>query len=387
MAIAVAAVIGTRPDAIKMAPIVDLLRRDRERFHVEVIATAQHREMLDQVLSLFDIRLDHDLDIMRPGQSLGEITTRALAGLEAAIADTRPDLVLAAGDTTTVFCAALAAFYARAAFGHVEAGLRTGDKYRPYPEEINRKLASALADLHFAPTRGARQNLLAEGVAPAAIFVTGNSVIDALQSVAGKAEPADEPTLRWLDAEGGRLVLMTAHRRENWGEPLREICRAVRELVERFADVRVVYAVHRNPLVGEVADAELGATGQVRLIEPPDYGAFVALMKRAHLILTDSGGIQEEAPSLSVPVLVLRDVTERPEGVAAGALQVVGTDRKAIVAAASRLLTDPAAHAAMARAVNPYGDGRAAERIRQAILHHFGELETRPLDFGDDTDG
>jgi UDP-N-acetylglucosamine 2-epimerase (non-hydrolysing) len=343
--------------------------------------------MLDQVLSLFEITPDRDLDIMHPGQTLSEITTRALNGLESAFADSRPDLVLAEGDTTTVFCAALAAFYARTSFGHVEAGLRTRDKYRPYPEEMNRRLAGALADLHFAPTKTARDNLLAESVAPERIFVTGNTVIDALQSVAARPEPRDEPTLAWLDSEAGRLVLMTAHRRENWGDPLREICRAARDLIERFGDVRVVYAVHPNPMVREVAESELGGLDRARLIEPPDYRTFVALMKRSHLILTDSGGIQEEAPSLGVPLLVLREVTERPEAVAAGAVEVAGTSREPIVRSASRLLEDADRHAEMARAVNPYGDGRAAERVRQAILHHFGESETRPPDFGGDSDG
>lgn len=369
-----------------MAPVIETLRRDREHFNVTVVATAQHREMLDQVLSLFDIVPDHDLDIMQPEQSLSEITTRGLKGLEGVIADHQPHLLLAEGDTTTVFCAALAAFYARTAFGHVEAGLRTHDKYRPYPEEMNRRLVAALADLHFAPTSGARGNLLAESVPPERVFVTGNTVIDALQWMSAQPEPTGEPTLNWLGSEGGRLLLVTAHRRENWGQPLREICRAARDLVERFADVRLVYAVHRNPVVREVAEAELGAVARARVIDPPDYRTFVALMKRAYLILTDSGGIQEEAPSLGVPVLVLREVTERLEGVAAGAVEVVGTAREAIFRGASRLLEDPSRHAEMARAVNPYGDGRAAERVRQAILYHFGELETRPPDFGGDSD-
>ena len=382
----VAAVIGTRPEAVKMAPVIETLRSDREHFQVTVIATAQHREMLDQVLSLFDIKPDHDLDLMRPEQSLGEITTRGLRGLEEIIADRRPHLVLAEGDTTTVLCAALAAFYARTAFGHVEAGLRTRDKYRPYPEEMNRRLAATLADLHFAPTSSARDNLLAESVSPEGIFVTGNTVIDALRWTNEQPGPTGDPTLNWIDSEGGRMVLVTAHRRENWGEPLCQICRAARDLVDRFADVRLVYASHRNPLVREVAEAELGGVGRVRVIDPPDYRTFVSLMKRAYIILTDSGGIQEEAPSLGVPVLVLREVTERPEAVAAGAVEVVGTAREAIFRGASRLLENGSRHAEMSRAINPYGDGRAAERIRKAILYHFGELERRPPDFGGDSD-
>jgi UDP-N-acetylglucosamine 2-epimerase (non-hydrolysing) len=369
MTIPVLAVMGTRPEAVKMAPVVRALQAN-PAFDAKVALTAQHREMLDQVLRQFEITGDVDLDIMRPGQTLGQITIRALEGLERAIADLQPRVVLAQGDTTTVFAAALAAFYAKIPFGHIEAGLRTGNKYSPYPEEMNRRLAGVLTDLHFAPTPMARENLLAENVPADTIFVTGNTVIDALLFAAKpRPLPAD---LAWIDAIDGPLILVTAHRRENWGTPLQQACLGMRDLLAAVPNAHLVYAVHRNPVVRETAQAVLGAEPRAHLIEPPDYFDFVQVMTRARLILTDSGGIQEEAPSLGVPVLVLRDTTERPEAVQAGMAKLIGPDRARIVDEGTRLLTDPQAHAAMARAANPYGDGTAAERIAEILQEKYG---------------
>ncbi|HEY3283600.1 MAG TPA: UDP-N-acetylglucosamine 2-epimerase (non-hydrolyzing) [Armatimonadota bacterium] len=358
------AVFGTRPEAVKMAPVVKELRRHPDRLQVQVAVTAQHREMLDQVCRVFDIKPDFDLDIMQVGQTLTQVTTRALEGLDKLFSREKPDMILVQGDTVTVFAGALAAFYNKVAVGHVEAGLRTGNRYDPFPEEMMRRLAGATASLHFAPTDLARDNLLKENVAPGSVFVTGNTVIDSLLEVAAKA-PGPDPS-------APREVLVTAHRRENWGEPLRRICLALRDLVEQVPDLRVVYALHRNPLVREIAYEVLGSSDRVELIEPPDYAPFVARMKRSTLIITDSGGIQEEAPSLGKPVLVVRETTERPEGVTAGTLKLVGTDRERIVSEALRLLTDPEAYAQMAQARNPYGDGKASERIAQILLNHFG---------------
>jgi UDP-N-acetylglucosamine 2-epimerase (non-hydrolysing) len=369
MAIKVLSVVGTRPEAVKMAPVIRALGAD-DAFTSVVAVTAQHREMMDQVLRQFGVQADIDLDIMRPRQTLTEITTRALEGLVRVYEEVQPDVVLAQGDTTTVFAAALAAFYARLPFAHVEAGLRTENKYSPYPEEMNRRLAGVLTDLHFSPTPAAAENLRRENVPDARIFVTGNTVIDALLWAAEHGKPSAE--LAWVEALSGPLVLVTAHRRENWGAPLREACLGMRDLLERVPDATLVYAVHRNPVVRETAQEVLGDHPRVHLIEPPDYFDFVQLMKRARLILTDSGGIQEEAPSLGVPVLVLRDTTERPEAVAAGVAKLIGPVRHVIADEGARLLTDPAAHAAMARAANPYGDGRAVGRIVQALKGHFG---------------
>ncbi|HEX2947970.1 MAG TPA: UDP-N-acetylglucosamine 2-epimerase (non-hydrolyzing) [Armatimonadota bacterium] len=371
-------VFGTRPEAVKMAPVVRALQQE-SAFNVKVVVTAQHREMLDQVMRQFHITSDVDLDIMQPRQTLTQITTRALGGLESVYADLHPDLVLAQGDTTTVFAAALAAFYARVPFGHIEAGLRTGDKYSPYPEEMNRRLAGVLTDLHFAPTPESRQNLLAEQVPADRIFVTGNTVIDALLWAAEASTIS--PELAWVDHLPGPMVLVTAHRRENWGDPLRHACQGMYQLLEQVPDATLVYAVHRNPVVRETAQAVLGNHPRVRLIEPPDYFDFVQLMKRARLILTDSGGIQEEAPSLGVPVLVLRESTERPEAVTAGVARLLGTDQEKIVSQGVQLLTDPIAHAEMAHAANPYGDGRATARIVDIIKAHFGLLPNYPEDF------
>lgn len=370
------AVVGTRPDAVKMAPVVKLLQEDPD-FRPILVATAQHREMLDQVLRLFGLRPDVDLDVMRPRQTLTEVTSRTLEGLDRVLSQTRPALVLVQGDAAPCFCGALAAYHHRIPVGHVEAGLRTGDKYRPFPEELYRRMTAALADLHFAPTPWARDNLLREGVDPATIFVTGNTVIDALHAVAPQVRPDGLPE---LDPHR-RLVLVTAHRRENWGEPLRQVCEAVRELVDRFPDVEVVFSVHRNPAVREVVVPALQGVERVHLVDPPDYGPFVYLERRAYLILTDSGGVQEEAPGFGTPVLVLRDTTERPEGVAAGVVRLVGTDHERVVAEAARLLADPQAHRAMATAVNPYGDGQASRRIVQILKVHFGLSDRLPEPF------
>ncbi|MGQ9789060.1 MAG: non-hydrolyzing UDP-N-acetylglucosamine 2-epimerase [Armatimonadota bacterium] len=365
-------VFGTRPDAVKMAPVVKELQQYEPRVQVRVVVTGQHREMLDQVLHVFHITPHHDLNIMQHGQTLAQITVRVLEGLDALLREEKPHVVLAQGDTTTTFVAALSAFYHQVAFGHVEAGLRTHHKYNPFPEEMNRKLAGAIADFHFAPTPQARDNLLREGVSPDTIWVTGNTGIDALLMVAEMPYPMTNPLLQQAIASPLRTVLLTAHRRENWGEPLKRICTAVKMLVERFDEIQVVFPMHRNPLVCQTATEVLGNVPRVILTEPPDYAPFVKLMQSSYLILTDSGGVQEEAPSLGKPVLVLRETTERPEGVEAGTARLVGTDIERIVAEASRLLSDETAYQQMARAVNPYGDGKAAGRIRQVLLQHFG---------------
>lgn len=357
-------VFGTRPEAIKMAPVIAALRARAPRIRTRVAVTAQHREMLDQVLSLYRIVPDHDLDIMRPRQSLTQITTRALERLGKLLDERPPDLVLVQGDTSTTFAAALAAFYRRVPVGHVEAGLRTYDKFHPFPEEINRRLTSHLTDWHYAPTERARRALLREGIDPQRILVTGNTVIDAVLAVARK--PLSRAAMRGPGSR--RLILVTAHRRENFGAPLESICAALRDLVDRYPDVEVIYPVHPNPQVRGPVRKLLGGRERIRLVPPMEYQPFVALMARSTLILTDSGGIQEEAPSLGIPVLVLREVTERPEAAEAGTVKVVGTDRRRIVAAARRLLDDRRAHRLMARRINPYGDGKAAERIVRHIL-------------------
>jgi UDP-N-acetylglucosamine 2-epimerase len=368
----VLSVIGTRPEAIKMAPVVSELGRCADRVRSRVCVTSQHREMLDQVLHLFDIRPDYDLDLMRADQALAELTANLFTGLDPIVAATRPDWVLAQGDTTTVLVAALVAFYRRIPFGHVEAGLRTGDLARPFPEEMNRRVADTVAGLLFAPTERARQALLAEGAAADDILVTGNTVIDALLTVAARPYDWRRGPLAGLPREA-RLVVVTAHRRESFGAPFRALCQAIRDLARQFAPgVHIVYPVHLNPNVRAPVTEILGRIDNVHLLDPLDYESMVHLMNRATLILTDSGGIQEEAPSLGVPVLVLRDVTERPEAVEAGVVRVVGTAREPIVAAARRLLTDAAAHQAMATRVNPYGDGKAAARIVAALLERGG---------------
>jgi UDP-N-acetylglucosamine 2-epimerase (non-hydrolysing) len=368
----VAVVFGTRPEAIKLAPLVLRLEREPERFAPVTIVTAQHREMLDQVLDLFGIRPAHDLDIIRPRQSLAEITARAMTGLDALFARERPDFVVVQGDTSTTFVAALAAFYHRIAVAHVEAGLRTRQKFYPFPEEINRHLTTVLADAHFAPTAAARRNLLEEGIDPARIWVTGNTVVDALETVVGWDRPCAHPLLHRVRAEGLRMVLVTSHRRENQGEPQAEICAALLELVERFEDCLVVFPVHLSPGVRDVVLPRLRGQDRVALLEPLDYFETVHFMKASTLILTDSGGIQEEAPALGKPVLVLRGTTERPEGIEAGTVRLVGTDRERIVEAASALLSDAEAYRRMSEAVNPYGDGRACDRIAQALAFIAG---------------
>lgn len=358
-------VFGTRPEAIKMAPVVQALC-ERETIFCQVAVTAQHREMLDQVLRLFKIVPDFDLNLMKPGQSLTEITTRALNGLKEVFYQEHPDLVLVHGDTTTTFVAALAAFYAQIQVGHVEAGLRTGNKYSPFPEEINRKLTGTLADLHFAPTETAKDNLLREGVSPEKIFVTGNTVIDALLATVRKEYSfCDQNIQSIVGQEKSRIILVTTHRRENLGEPMRQIYQALKSTLETFPDTQVIFPVHKNPKVLKVVTEVLGSHPRVHLVEPMDYEPFVNLMARAHLILTDSGGIQEEAPSLGIPVLVVRDTTERPEAVAAGTVTLVGTKYETVFAALKRLLSDNQAYKEMALAVNPYGDGFAAKRIAE----------------------
>ncbi len=350
-----------------MAPVIRELRKHPSRVDVRVCVTGQHREMLDQVLDLFEIVPDHDLAIMRADQSLTEVTAAALTGLDAVIATERPDWVVVQGDTTTAMAAALVAFYHRTPIAHVEAGLRSWNPAQPFPEEMNRRIADTLSNLHFAPTALARQNLVREGIDERTILVTGNTVIDALHWVSELPAPADLDRL--IPPNGTRLLLVTAHRRESFGPAMQEICLAIRDLAARYGDrVRVVYPVHLNPHVQEAAYRLLGDVPNVALVPPLDYLRLVHLMKRAYLVLTDSGGIQEEAPGLGKPVLVLREVTERPEAVTAGAARVVGTSRERVVGETTRLLDEPAEYAQMARAVNPFGDGHAAQRIVSALL-------------------
>ena len=358
--------VGTRPEAIKMAPVVIALRREPWA-EVRVLATAQHRDMLDQVLAVFDIVPDLDLDMMRPNQSLPGLTSRLLQELDGVLASEAPDAVLVQGDTTTVMTVALAAFYHHISVGHVEAGLRTGDLRNPFPEEMNRVVAGRLSRWHFAPTATARQNLLQEHFDPASIHVTGNTVIDALLQVAGQ-----KPELVIDIPRERRLLLVTAHRRENFGEPFKQVCEAIRELADRYPDIQVLYPVHPNPNVAGPARKILGAHPRITLCEPLAYRDFVAAMKAAYLILTDSGGVQEEAPALGKPVLVMRHETERPEAVAEGVVKLVGPDREAIVREAARLLDDPEAYAAMAKGSSPYGDGRSADRIVAVLRDFFG---------------
>jgi UDP-N-acetylglucosamine 2-epimerase (non-hydrolysing) len=383
----VLSIFGTRPEAVKMAPVVKALKQE-PGVEALVCVTAQHRQMLDQVLDLFQIQPDVDLDLMRPDQSLAEFTASVFTQLDPVLKALKPDWVLVQGDTTTVMASALLAFYHHIMVGHVEAGLRTYDKYQPFPEEINRRVAGVVADLHFAPTELARQNLLQERVPSDQVIVTGNPVIDALHSVANL--PPDVHTRELLErigllnsAEGEkapRLILITAHRRENFGRPLEDICLALRRLAETYGEsVRLVYPVHLNPNVQEPVHRLLGQVPNITLLDPLDYLPLVHLMGRASLVLTDSGGLQEEAPGLGVPVLVMRAVTERPEGVQAGTVKLVGTDPERIYSEARRLLDDPAAYAQMAKAVNPYGDGHAAGRIVAALLARSGQVQGIPL--------
>ena len=371
MTIKVLSVFGTRPEAIKIAPIVRLLTQT-PGVESRVCVTAQHRQMLDQVLALFQIRPDYDLDLMRDNQSLAEISASIFTHLDPVLTDFKPDWVLVVGDTATVVMTSLLAYYRRIKVGHIEAGLRTHNKWHPFPEELNRRIATVIADLHFAPTEWSKGNLLREGIDEKNIVITGNPVIDAMNFVVQQEEPQEITTLlerlgtRRLETK--RLILVTAHRRENFGKPFENICYAIKELATR-EDVEIVYPVHLNPNVQEPVNRILKGTPRVTLLPPLDYRPMVHLMKHAKLLITDSGGLQEEAPSLGIPVLVLRETTERPEGIEAGTLKLVGTETNQIVREAERLLDDPAAHAKMAKAVNPYGDGHAAERIIQTLVN------------------
>lgn len=362
-------VIGTRPEAIKLAPVVLELERHCADFQTQICVTGQHRQMLDQMLRVFGLRPDFDLAVMKVGQDLAEVTAACLKGLDRILRDERPDLVLVQGDTTTTLAASLAAYYYHIPVGHVEAGLRTGKKYDPFPEEVNRRIATHLSDFHFAPTEVARNNLLREGIGPENISVTGNTVIDAL--LLTQARLAEDPSIavdRLGATDGLRIILVTAHRRESFGPPFRRICEAVRVLAERRRDVLVVYPVHLNPNVQAPVREILDGLPNVRLLAPLDYVSFVACMQRAYVLLTDSGGIQEEGPSLGKPVLVMREVSERPEAIAAGTARLTGTDPERIVEAVSSLLDDPAHYKRMTNRPNPYGDGHAAERIVQFLI-------------------
>lgn len=362
--IRVMTVFGTRPEAIKMAPLVKELKK-REEVECIVCVTAQHRQMLDQVLNAFQIKPDYDLNIMQQGQTLGDITTRALNGLEKVVKNVKPDIVLVHGDTTTTFAGALAAFYNGVSIGHVEAGLRTNDKYAPFPEEMNRQMVDCLSDLYFAPTKLSKENLLKENKDEKKIFVTGNTVIDAMSTTI--TDDYTHPALDWIKQDE-RMILLTAHRRENLGEPMHHIFKAIRRIVDEFSDVKVIYPIHMNPLVREVAQEIFANCDKVKLIEPLEVFDFHNFQNKAYLILTDSGGIQEEAPSLGKPVLVLRDTTERPEGIEAGTLKLVGTDEEKIYNETKKLLTNQNEYKKMSQATNPYGDGHASEYIVDIII-------------------
>ena len=375
-------VFGTRPEAIKMAPVIMELGKYSNRVRSVICSVAQHREMLDQVLSVFEIKPDYDLDLMQPDQSLSQLTGSLFAGLDPIVSEVKPDWILAQGDTTTVFVAAMVAFYHGIAFGHVEAGLRTGDKLRPFPEEINRRLADLVATAYFAPTENARQALLREGCSERDIYVTGNTVVDALNDAASREYDWKSGPLARLPLDK-RLVLITAHRRESFGDPFRELCLAIRDLSRIFANdgVHFIYPVHLNPNVRQPVRDILSGLSNVSLIEPLDYLSLVHLMKRSTLILTDSGGIQEEAPGLRIPALVMRDTTERPEGIEAGVVRLVGTQHCRIIAEAEKLLRNPAEHAAMATGINPYGDGKAAKRIVSILLERSASLAADTVSF------
>lgn len=376
-------VFGTRPEAIKMAPVVKELKKYPDLLDCKVAVSAQHREMLDQVLTLFKISPDYDLNIMQAKQDLFDVTSRVLTGFKKVFLTAKPNLVLVHGDTTTTFAASLAAFYLQIPVGHVEAGLRTRKKYAPFPEEINRRLTGVLADIHFAPTPTARDNLLREGVKKEDIFVTGNSVIDALLATIKPGYVfADELFNRLVySTDKKRILLVTAHRRENWGKPLRKIFFALKEISESYPEVEIVFPVHKNPAIRLEAAKILNASPRIHLTEPLSYEPFVNLMAKSYLVLTDSGGLQEEAPSLGKPVLVLRSTTERPEAVAAGTARLVGTEQKNIVAETKALMEDGQKYQEMAEAINPYGDGQAAERIVRFIFYRFKINKKLPLDF------
>lgn len=376
-------VFGTRPEAVKMAPLVKTIAACGDLVS-RVCVTAQHRQMLDQVLQIFNVVPDYDLDIMKTRQTLGGITRMALEGLEGVLQELKPDMVLVHGDTSTTFVASLAAFYAKISVGHVEAGLRTYDKYSPFPEEMNRKLTGCIADLHFSPTETNFQNLIKEGINPDTIHITGNTVIDALRTTIVQDYSFEDETLRKLDFTGKRLISVTAHRRENLGKPLENIFHALKTIVLKYPDVEVVYPVHLNPAVQEPAKAILGGVGRVHLINPIQVQDMHNLMAKSYLVLTDSGGLQEEAPSLGKPVLVARNETERPEAVQAGTVKVIGTELERVVSETSLLLDDDAEYQRMARSVNPYGDGHASERILEAIRYWFGITDKRPEPFHTD---
>ncbi|WP_414055427.1 non-hydrolyzing UDP-N-acetylglucosamine 2-epimerase [Macrococcus equi] len=369
-------IFGTRPEAIKMAPLVLALKEDPELEPI-VVVTAQHREMLDQVLTIFDITPDYDLNIMKAGQTLSEVTSRVVMGLEAVIKEAQPDMILIHGDTTTTFAGSLAAFYNEVAIGHVEAGLRTFQKYSPFPEEMNRQMTGVLADIHFAPTEEAAQNLLNENKPADKIAITGNTAIDALKTTV-KSDYVSEILNK---ADGRKVILLTAHRRENIGQPMHNIFSAIRRIVDEFDDVEVVYPMHKNPKVREIAGEHLANHERIQLIEPLDVIDFHNFASRSHFILTDSGGVQEEAPSLGKPVLVLRDTTERPEGVKAGTLKLAGIEEENIYALTKTLLTDEATYQSMSKASNPYGDGETSKRICEHIKHYFGLTAEKPAPF------
>ncbi len=369
--IRVMSIFGTRPEAIKMAPLVKELEAHPDEIESVVCVTAQHRQMLDQVLEIFDIKPDYDLNIMKDRQTLVEIVTRSLSGLDEVMKDAKPDIVLVHGDTSTTFVGALAAFYNRIAVGHVEAGLRTYNKYFPYPEEINRRMTGTITDMHFAPTQRNYDNLVSERVDKENIYITGNTVIDALKTTVRDNYEFKDENLKNMDWDNRRVIVMTAHRRENLGEPLENICRAVRRIVESFDDVEVVYPVHLNPVVRNTAQEILGGHDRIKLIDPVNADELHNAIKRGCLVLTDSGGLQEEAPSLGKPVLVLRGETERPEAVEAGTVRIAGVDEENIFNMAAELLSNADEYKKMARAVNPYGDGHASERIVKAIIEKF----------------
>lgn len=378
--IKVMTVFGTRPEAIKMCPLILELEK-RPEIESIVCITAQHRQMLDQVMQRFNVKADYDLDIMKEKQTLSGITTKVVCGLEEVILKTKPDIVLVHGDTSTTFAGALAAFYCKTRVGHVEAGLRTYDKFSPFPEEMNRKLTTQLADVYFAPTASNRENLLKEAIDDSLIYVTGNTVIDAIKNTVSPSYEFKNEALKKLDFKNKRIIVVTAHRRENLGEPLKNICRAVSEIVEAEKNVEVVYPVHLNPAVRETVFDILGGNERIHLIDPIDVEELHNLMSRSYMVMTDSGGLQEEAPSLGKPVLVLRNETERPEAVLAGTVKLAGIEKNKIVSLAKELLENKEAYAKMSHAVNPYGDGKASERITDAILYYFGITDKKPENF------
>ncbi|OTN79557.1 non-hydrolyzing UDP-N-acetylglucosamine 2-epimerase [Enterococcus faecium] len=376
MKIKIMTIFGTRPEAIKMAPLIKAIEND-ERFESIVTVTAQHRQMLDQVMDIFDLKADYDLNIMKDGQTLTDITSRVIKELDSVLVEAKPDIILVHGDTTTTFAASIAGFYHQIKIGHVEAGLRTWNKYSPFPEEMNRQLTDTLADIYFAPTVMSKSNLLKEGRPEESIFITGNTVIDAMEYTI-KQNYSNE----LLDnLAGKRIILVTMHRRENLGQPMTNVFKAINRLVEKFEDVHIVFPMHKNPKVRKNAEETLSDSKQVHLIEPLDVIDFQNFSNNSYMILSDSGGVQEEAPSLGVPVLVLRDTTERPEGIEAGTLKLVGTEEDKVFEEATLLLSDKEEYEKMSQASNPYGDGNASERILDAIAYNFGIQQEKPIDF------